>query len=103
MPVQSQLSYVDPPPSTSGIPDWQSDRYVNGRFELLNLRTQSRRQEHEFWAGVALGVGGAALIGAIQTFALISIKRSRKRIQLAGWTRPAMPDRLRQIVNVKGD
>jgi hypothetical protein len=77
-PLAAQVIYAEPQTSQTGRMDWQNTDYVSGRFALSRLAVQVNEQNHQFWAGIALGVGGAAAIAAIQAIAVLPLRRRRR-------------------------
>jgi hypothetical protein len=77
-PLAAQVIYAEPQTSQTGRMDWQNTDYVSGRFALSRLAVQINEQNHQFWAGIALGVGGAAAIAAIQAIAVLPLRRRRR-------------------------
>lgn len=76
-PIATQLLYSESPPSAVGNTDWQGSGYVHGRFVLESLNAQDHDQEHQFWAGIALGLAGACLLAAVQTLGTFRFRRAR--------------------------
>jgi hypothetical protein len=77
-PLGAQVMYTEPQTSQIGKMEWQTSDYVDGRFALSRPTAQADEQKQQFWAGIALGVGGAAAIAAIQTLAAIPLRRRRR-------------------------
>ena len=76
--IWSYPAASDSPPNSPSDVQWLDLRAVAASVTMRNLATQTADQNRQFWAGIALGVGGGAFVGAVQLLLLIPIRRERK-------------------------